>query len=67
MGALFARIDAGEVGLTGDGGFIPGLIKATLGERVPHHGAPLAAVAQRARSSMTRADEKLATANVERQ
>ena len=27
---LFARIDAGEIELTGDGGFIPGLIKAAL-------------------------------------
>jgi transposase-like protein len=27
---LFARIDAGEIELTGDGGFVPGLIKATL-------------------------------------
>ena len=27
---LFAKIDAGEIELTGDGGFIPGLIKATL-------------------------------------
>jgi transposase-like protein len=30
LDALFARIDAGEVQLTGDGGFVPGLIKATL-------------------------------------
>jgi hypothetical protein len=28
--ALFARIDAGELQLTGDGGFVPGLIKAAL-------------------------------------
>ncbi len=27
---LFAKIDAGEIELTGDGGFIPGLIRATL-------------------------------------
>ena len=27
---LFAQIDAGEIELAGDGGFIPGLIKATL-------------------------------------
>ena len=27
---LFAQIDAGEVELTGDGGFVPGLIKAAL-------------------------------------
>ena len=27
---LFAKIDAGELDLTGDGGFIPELIKATL-------------------------------------
>jgi transposase-like protein len=27
---LFAKIDAGEVQLTGDGGFVPGLIKAAL-------------------------------------
>ncbi len=27
---IFARIDAGQVDLTGDGGFIPGLIKAAL-------------------------------------
>jgi putative transposase len=30
LDALFARIDAGEVALTGDGGLIPGLIKAAL-------------------------------------
>lgn len=30
LDGLFARIDAGEIELTGDGGFIPGLIKATL-------------------------------------
>ena len=27
---VFARIDAGDLELTGDGGFIPGLIKAAL-------------------------------------
>lgn len=30
LDGLFAKIDSGEVELTGDGGFIPGLIKATL-------------------------------------
>jgi transposase-like protein len=30
LDALFARIDAGEIELTGDGGLIPGLIKAAL-------------------------------------
>src|SRR5665213_3076261 len=30
LDALFAKIDAGELQLTGDGGFVPGLIKATL-------------------------------------
>ena len=30
LDVLFARIDAGELRLTGDGGFVPGLIKATL-------------------------------------
>lgn len=30
LDGLFARIDAGELQLTGDGGFVPGLIKATL-------------------------------------
>ena len=30
LDALFAKIDAGEVELTGDGGLIPGLIRATL-------------------------------------
>lgn len=30
LDGLFARIDAGEIDLAGDGGFIPGLIKATL-------------------------------------
>lgn len=30
LDALFARIDAGELQLTGDGGFVPGLIKAAL-------------------------------------
>ena len=27
---VFARIDSGDLELTGDGGFIPGLIKAAL-------------------------------------
>jgi len=30
LDGLFEKIDAGEIELTGDGGFIPGLIKATL-------------------------------------
>lgn len=30
LDALFAKIDAGEVRLTGDGGLVPGLIKAAL-------------------------------------
>jgi transposase-like protein len=30
LDALFAKIDAGEVDLTGDGGLIPSLVKATL-------------------------------------
>src|SRR5690554_213478 len=30
LDGLFAKIDAGEIDLTGDGGFIPELIKATL-------------------------------------
>ncbi|MFZ2503442.1 MAG: IS256 family transposase [Nocardioides sp.] len=30
LDGLFAKIDAGEIELTGDGGFIPGLIRATL-------------------------------------
>src|SRR5665213_1102220 len=30
LDALFAKIDAGELQLTGEGGFVPGLIKATL-------------------------------------
>ena len=30
LDGLFAKIDAGEIELTGDGGFIPGLIKAAL-------------------------------------
>ena len=30
LDALFAKIDAGEVQLTGDGGLVPGLIKAAL-------------------------------------
>lgn len=30
LDGLFARIDAGEIDLAGDGGFIPGLIKAAL-------------------------------------
>jgi putative transposase len=34
LDGLFDRIDSGEIELTGDGGFIPGLIKATL-ERGP--------------------------------
>src|ERR1019366_7537570 len=30
LDALFAKTDAGELQLTGEGGFVPGLIKATL-------------------------------------
>lgn len=30
LDALFAQIDAGKVGLTGDGGFVPALVKAAL-------------------------------------
>lgn len=30
LDALFAQIDAGEVALTGDGGFVPALVKAAL-------------------------------------
>lgn len=30
LDGLFAQIDAGQIELAGDGGFIPGLIKATL-------------------------------------
>jgi putative transposase len=30
LDGLFSKIDSGEIELTGDGGFIPGLIKATL-------------------------------------
>lgn len=30
LGGLFAQIDAGELDLTGDGGFNPALIKTTL-------------------------------------
>ena len=30
LDALFAKIDAGELQLTGEGGFVPGLIKAAL-------------------------------------
>ena len=30
LDSLFARIDAGDIELTGDGGLIPGLIKAAL-------------------------------------
>lgn len=30
LDGLFAQIDAGEIDLTGDGGFIPELIKTTL-------------------------------------
>src|SRR4029453_17885098 len=30
LDALFAKIDAGEIELTGDGGLIPGLIRAAL-------------------------------------
>src|SRR4051794_10140780 len=30
LDGLFARIDAGEVQLTGEGGFVPGLIKKAL-------------------------------------
>ena len=30
LDALFARIDSGEIAMTGDGGLIPGLIKAAL-------------------------------------
>ena len=30
LDALFAQIDAGQVELTGDGGFVPALVKAAL-------------------------------------
>ena len=30
LDALFAQIDAGSVQLTGDGGFVPALVKAAL-------------------------------------
>ena len=30
LDSLFARIDAGDIEMTGDGGLIPGLIKAAL-------------------------------------
>ena len=30
LDSLFSKIDAGELQLTGEGGFVPGLIKATL-------------------------------------
>lgn len=62
LDGLFARIDAGEIDLTGDGGFIPELIKATL-ERGLHteltdhlgyeKGAPDAAAFANSRNGTT--------------
>ncbi len=62
LDGLFARIDAGEIELTGDGGFIPGLIKATLerglGVELTDHlgyekGDPEAAVFPNSRNGST--------------
>jgi hypothetical protein len=59
---LFAKIDSGEIELTGDGGFIPGLIKATLerglqAELTSHlgyeKGAPEASAVANSRNGMT--------------
>ena len=62
LDGLFAQIDAGEIDLTGDGGFIPELIKATL-ERGLHteladhlgyeKGAPDAAAFANSRNGTT--------------
>ncbi len=62
MDELFAKIDAGEIELTGDGGFIPGLIKATLerglqAELTSHlgyeKGAPEASAVSNSRNGTT--------------
>ena len=62
MDELFAKIDAGEIELTGDGGFIGGLIKATLerglqAELTSHlgyeKGAPEASAVSNSRNGTT--------------
>ena len=62
LDALFARIDAGEVQLTGDGGLVPGLIKAALerglGAELTDHlgyerGDPAAALFANSRNGTT--------------
>jgi putative transposase len=59
---VFARIDSGDLELTGDGGFIPGLIKAALerglqaeltGHRGYWKGAPEAAMFANSRNGTT--------------
>lgn len=68
LDGLFAKIDAGEIELTGDGGFIPGLIKATLerglqAELTSHlgyeKGAPEASAVPNSRNGTT--PKKVAT------
>jgi putative transposase len=62
LDGLFAKIDSGEIELTGDGGFIPGLIKATLerglqAELTSHlgyeKGAPEASAVSNSRNGTT--------------
>jgi transposase-like protein len=62
LDGLFAKIDSGEIELTGDGGFIPGLIKATLerglqAELTSHlgyeKGAPEASAVSNSRNGST--------------
>jgi putative transposase len=62
LDALFAKIDAGEVQLTGDGGLVPGLIKAALerglGAELSDHlgyerGDPAAALFANSRNGTT--------------
>lgn len=68
LDGLFAKIDSGEIELTGDGGFIPGLIKATLerglqAELTSHlgyeKGAPEASAVSNSRNGTT--PKKIAT------
>src|ERR1700712_3877044 len=62
LDALFARIDSGDVRLTGDGGLVPGLIKAALerglGAELSDHlgyekGDPTAALFSNSRNGTT--------------
>ncbi len=71
---LFAKIDSGDIELTGDGGFIPGLIKATLerglqAELTSHlgyeKGAPEASAVSNSRNGTTPKTVATQTGDVE--